>query len=289
MGEEEVNYASVVFTRNSRLSSEAKKEEEIVYDEVKAKDDATSSTVEKKAERGGAHYQQLACCLGVLCVILLLLIIPVTIYYKMNQELKRQKEKVEDEKKSLTEELETIERSMDELITGLHQWGMKGINASCFREREKKCFACQNGWLLFRSNCYAINPEHCRKTWEEAQENCKNKNSSLAVVLNEEEKNFVHNSWDSTGINEYWVGLRVVDKKWKWIDGRDLTNNSWIRDNPISGYCAVSVQTNPRGFRSVWCSSHRNWICKQKALTLTLKKSGDKSYSHKDSYEHWVH
>lgn len=55
---------------------------------------------------------------------------------------------------------------------------------------EKACKACQEGWLPFESNCYAINDAepHEQKTWKEARENCKGKISDLAVVINAAEK-----------------------------------------------------------------------------------------------------
>lgn len=53
------------------------------------------------------------------------------------------------------------------------------------------CVVCQDGWLPFQSDCYAINnPEAPKqqKTWEGAQDDCIGKISDLAVVNNETEK-----------------------------------------------------------------------------------------------------
>uniref|UniRef100_A0A3Q0RDP6 C-type lectin domain-containing protein n=1 Tax=Amphilophus citrinellus TaxID=61819 RepID=A0A3Q0RDP6_AMPCI len=125
---------------------------------------------------------------------------------------------------------------------------------------------CEKGWLPFESGCYAINnaelPEH--KTWDEARENCKGKISDLAVVINAAEKTYLSdNSWGSSGNKGYWIGLRVKDGKWKWVDGSDLTDNSWIRQPPSDGLCAISVQN--QGFKSVHCNNKNQWICKKNA------------------------
>ena len=55
---------------------------------------------------------------------------------------------------------------------------------------DRQCRPCQSGWLPNANNCYAYNdaiPAN-RKTWEEAREDCRGKNSTLAVVHTEAEK-----------------------------------------------------------------------------------------------------
>ncbi|MED6284641.1 hypothetical protein CHARACLAT_021083, partial [Characodon lateralis] len=93
----------------------------------------------------------------------------------------------------------------------------------------RKCVSCQQGWLQSQSSCYAVNdaePPH-QRTWEEARENCRGKISDLTVVGNEDEKAFVKDkSWVNNRIKGYWIGLRVEERKWKWIDGSDLNNQT---------------------------------------------------------------
>ncbi|XP_039660905.1 asialoglycoprotein receptor 1-like [Perca fluviatilis] len=89
MAEEEVNYASVVFKSKKYRPTQARKEEETVYAEVKGQSKKTEETadtnagvlLDKKANNRRLQYQQLACCLGILCVILLLGIIAVVVLY----------------------------------------------------------------------------------------------------------------------------------------------------------------------------------------------------------------
>ncbi|XP_049438744.1 asialoglycoprotein receptor 1 isoform X9 [Epinephelus fuscoguttatus] len=173
-----------------------------------------------------------------------------------NQELKSQKN-------NLTEQIQEMKANIN---VSRAQWS---IDAYCPKENNKRrCKACQKNWEHKELSCYiihnAIRPE--RITWEEALENCTGKNSDLAVIHDEEEKKVINDySWDSSGINGYWIGLRAEDKKWKWIDGSDLAESSWI-DPPAEGHCAISVKND--GWKTVSCDEKQRWICRQKALSV---------------------
>ncbi|XP_042072549.1 C-type lectin domain family 4 member M-like isoform X2 [Haplochromis burtoni] len=277
MAEEEVSYATVKF-KKKKHSTKVKKEE-TVYDEVEVKmskgeneaKEKTPDTNDKTSDRTMSrhrHYKQLACCLGIICVMLVLGIIAVTVYQK-NQELEKKNEELETEKKNLKEIIEQMTTRRDELNVSRAQWS---IDAYCPKEKNsnnRKCNACQAGWLYFEPSCYVVhNAERAEwKTWEEARENCRGKSSDLAVVINEEEKkNVSKNSWKDNENKRYWIGLRVEDGKWKWLDGRNLTDSSWMNQPPSDGHCAISVQDE--GFKSVRCDETNPWICNKKALSV---------------------
>ncbi|XP_051249989.1 asialoglycoprotein receptor 1-like isoform X2 [Dicentrarchus labrax] len=360
MAEEEVNYASVVFKAKNNSPPEAKKEEDIVYDEVKVRSETTQQTgdtdasagilPDKKANNRRRRYQQLACCLGVLCVILLLGVIAVCVYLTtlnhegelnqlkenqtslladnhnltnlnrnlssenenlrrdhnnltksytaleskitnltaenqnlktqnqnlttqnqklttQNQKLTTQNQELKTQKKNLTELIQDMETKQNELNVSRAQWS---INAYCPLKSggsERQCVPCQKGWVNFQSGCYAFNnPEPAgQKPWDEAREDCKGKGSDLVVITDEQEKNYI-SEWSHSN-NVFWIGLRVEDGKWKWVDGSDLTEGSWEpQPPPTEGHCATFVQKS--GLRSVNCSEKHQWICEQKALTV---------------------
>uniref|UniRef100_A0A3B4G1N9 C-type lectin domain-containing protein n=1 Tax=Pundamilia nyererei TaxID=303518 RepID=A0A3B4G1N9_9CICH len=164
------------------------------------------------------------------------------------------------ENQNLTEQIKLMKM---ELSLGP---GQCSVDAYCPEENNKKvCNTCQEGWLHFESNCYAINDAELgeKKTWEEAQENCKGKISDLAVVINATEKKYISDkSWKSSGENGYWIGLRAEGGKWTWVDGSYLTDNSWIQQPPSDGLCVISVQNE--GFKSVNCDQKKQWICKKR-------------------------
>uniref|UniRef100_A0A3P9BRN9 C-type lectin domain family 4 member G-like n=1 Tax=Maylandia zebra TaxID=106582 RepID=A0A3P9BRN9_9CICH len=185
-----------------------------------------------------------------------------------NQNLRGKNEELEAEKKNLTDQIQNMTTSWNELNVSRAQWS---IDAYCPKTNNNRmCVVCQTGWLPFQSGCYAINnPEASeQKTWTGAQDDCIGKISDLAVVNNETEKSYISgNTWWNSGNHAYWIGLRVKDGNWKWVDGRNLTNSAWIdQPSPTDGQCAISVRS--QGFKSVSCSEQNRWICKKKALTL---------------------
>ncbi|XP_042072545.1 C-type lectin lectoxin-Phi1-like [Haplochromis burtoni] len=182
-------------------------------------------------------------------------------------ELKKKNEELETEKKNLTEEIQQMTTPWIELNVSRAQWS---IDAYCPKENNnRKCEPCHAGWDHVESSCYAVhNAERDEwKTWEEAQENCREKSSDLPVVINEEEKKTVsEKSWEYDENKGYWIGLRVEDGIWKWLDGRNLTNISWMNQPPSDGHCAISVHN--QGFKSLSCAEKNRWICKKKALSV---------------------
>ncbi|XP_033933624.1 C-type lectin domain family 12 member B-like isoform X2 [Pseudochaenichthys georgianus] len=209
---------------------------------------------------GRRRFQHLACCLGILCVILLGGIIGVCVYLqvlsKLNQEL-------ETQKNNLTQQIQNMETNRNELNITQAQWS---IDSYCLGNTDKKWQPCQKGWNLTAPSCYAFNdaPSSGWKTWEEAREDCKGNNSDLAVAHNPAEKEAIKTN--SFGVYGFWIGLRVVNKEWKWVDGSDLTESSWIAaPDPADGRCAVFYKGK---WVSVSCGATRQWICQKKALSV---------------------
>ncbi|XP_056261932.1 asialoglycoprotein receptor 1-like isoform X2 [Pseudoliparis swirei] len=269
---EEVNYASVVFKSNHQAPPEAIKEEETVYDEVKMKrrtSQQTADTADDKQNNNNNNnnkqrrrYQRLACCFGVLCVVLLGGLVGVFVVHSKNANLTTRNQDLENQSNTLRQQIQYMETNWTELNISRAQWS---IDTYCIHNAEGKCEACRKGWLHNQKTCYVtINPNPPGgKTWTEARENCREKNADFPVVLTEEEKNIIDKySYGDVGD---WIGLRVEDGKWKWIDGTELNQISWIGP-PVDGHCAVSTQSGV--WRSVSCDLRKQWICVQDALSV---------------------
>ncbi|XP_015227215.1 PREDICTED: C-type lectin domain family 10 member A-like [Cyprinodon variegatus] len=179
----------------------------------------------------------------------------------LNEELKK-------DRKNLSDIIEHMEKTGNELNVSRAQWS---VEAYCPREAgDRKCNSCQKGWKPNFSSCYAYNDHKSSnwRNWEGAREDCRTKISDLLVVANEKEKEYLETiSPAIKGITGYWIGLRAVNGKWRWIDGSDLIDRTWIKQHPAEdGHC-VTTLTN-KGWKSVSCNETRAWICEKKALTL---------------------
>ncbi|KAM9353602.1 uncharacterized protein ABDE67_005999 [Symphorus nematophorus] len=181
-----------------------------------------------------------------------------------NGELEKKKQELEGQKDGLEKKIKHMETGWN-INVSQAQWS---IDAYCPKENgNRRCEPCQKHWSHSQSSCYAINDAESdrHKTWVEAREDCKGKGSDLAVIDNQDEKTFIsNNSWRSSGTKGYWIGLRAKDGKWKWLNGTDLTETSWIQQRPTDGHCAISVHNE--GWKSVNCSEKQMWICGKAAL-----------------------
>ncbi|XP_073342071.1 uncharacterized protein [Pagrus major] len=193
---------------------------------------------------------------------------------KQKQELETKNQQLETAMKNLTETLEDMKTESNKLNVSRAQWS---IDQYCpIDGGVRKCKSCQTDWVQEESSCYVVHnaPSNQQLTWDEAQANCKGKISELAVINNAVEKEFIkESSWaDDHWIAGYWIGLRVVDGKWVWLDGSDLTETSWIQQaTPTKGHCAISVPNNIQNkyLESVNCGNRNAWICEKKSLSLT--------------------
>ncbi|MEQ2245201.1 hypothetical protein ILYODFUR_025175 [Ilyodon furcidens] len=204
------------------MLNHTEKEEGTVYDEGKLSDSKGGLSSEKEAASRRRYCQTLACCLGTFCIILVLGII--VIVYKSknenltveNKELKKQNQELEGEKKTLKEQIENLQDTQNELNVSRAHWS---IDAYCPKKTtERKCNPCQEGWITFQTSCYAYNnaKNPHQRSWDGAQENCREKASHLTVVANQQEKDHINETSPAeTEINGCWIGLRAVQGKWK--------------------------------------------------------------------------
>ncbi|XP_027143133.1 C-type lectin domain family 10 member A [Larimichthys crocea] len=191
----------------------------------------------------------------------------VTDLKSQNQEVETQNQQLKEEKKNLTARIQELQKLWNQNISQAQM----SVNLYCpIRKGQRKCNPCLPGWIPKPPNCYAVNnaEKADQKTWESAQESCKGKDSDLPVIANEQEKTSVGELlWNGITYNEFWIGLKAENGKWKWLDGSELTDNSWIEDPATVGQCALLHKNNT--WTSEDCNKKYQWICQQKALTLT--------------------
>ncbi|XP_061147445.1 macrophage mannose receptor 1-like [Syngnathus typhle] len=114
---------------------------------------------------------------------------------------------------------------------------------------------CDSGEFLYKDSCYHF--EGTRKTWQEAEDFCKNKGGHLASLhsLVDGQFLYVHARGDYN-----WLGLKRNNGKYEWSD-RSTTNDVLWGSGDRYDDCA---QLRPRGYVHVYsCSVHWQLICQK--------------------------
>ncbi|KAF7649590.1 hypothetical protein LDENG_00139140 [Lucifuga dentata] len=260
MEDADVNYASVVFQSGKNPSPEGKKQEETVYDEVKTRSEINEQPANKhagfspdgKAANKGHQCRHLACCLGILCVILLSAVIAIVVYQSNDTDTDAEIQLLKINISMLNVQIDNITRERNERNITLAQWS---VDAYCLKNKDssdKQCKACQGGWneVHYNSSCYAVidtSDVSLWRSWEEAQEDCRNKGSDLAVIGSQQELNYMTQKirWFSTSTTSgSWIGLTRTDGKWTWIDGSSVYENFWSEEPPDNADWKIQKEPN---------------------------------------------
>ncbi|KAL4217630.1 hypothetical protein ACF0H5_022372 [Mactra antiquata] len=138
--------------------------------------------------------------------------------------------------------------------------------------------ACPAGWVQFKQSCYLL---HSQKTnWYESELVCKGHHSTLAIVTDKDENDFIKNTIRNahSGENDahVWLGAGddVVEGHFLWY-GTDehLTFTNWGPNEPNS----VPLNIN-EDCLVYWAQYDWEWAdydCHQQCFSVCEKQAGD--------------
>lgn len=121
---------------------------------------------------------------------------------------------------------------------------------------------CMDDWILYRGKCYYFSDKI--DTWTDSQNFCNLNNSSLAIIDNEKELNFLN-----LLKSNYWIGLSRTqdDSGWVWTNGTFYSETLFnIYRKPTVPGESENVFLSGHGFRSESGRYLKKYICRKSFL-----------------------
>ncbi|XP_073537729.1 C-type lectin domain family 2 member B-like [Phyllobates terribilis] len=122
--------------------------------------------------------------------------------------------------------------------------------------KNQKSAPCDDDWIWYRGKCYYFSTE--RNTWNNSEKFCNSHKSSLAIIENKEEKDFL---FRYKGTDNHWIGIRRTDDNmaWTWTNG-SLYDESLFKIKRTSQKNIECVYLNSENVESDR-DFHYKWIC----------------------------
>ncbi|CAG5929222.1 unnamed protein product [Menidia menidia] len=135
--------------------------------------------------------------------------------------------------------------------------------------RDPRCRRCPDGWRSWGGHCYFFSPGlDQNRPWNESSAFCRQHNSSLAVIRDPAEMDFLQGVMRNFSSFPFlWVGLTddQEEGRWLWWDGTDVQHYMPLMVHWDTDYrdCA-----DLRGEGSVFaaeCEEYGPWVCKRES------------------------
>ncbi|KAM8870534.1 C-type lectin domain family 12 member B-like isoform 1-T2 [Spinachia spinachia] len=290
MMEQELNYVQVKFETSASSARGRPCDLETIYDEVRtceepARETSCATPEDRKEARLLPPVHLVASGLGIICVLLVSALLALAVHFsavvseqrRENLDLTAKNLQLWTEKTNLEKETEELTRERDGLnwtVGVILEYDPFPVKTRC---PQKVCKPCQDGWILFQSNCYKFltsNYSSCWKTWTESRDECLKQGADLVVIGSREEQEFLnnHTKYYNSDQHGYWTGLSQTGT---WVDGSNLTVTYWTTQKTRSNECGLlQAKEDPlANWRKASCCMKNRWICEGRALIKTDQHS----------------
>ncbi|XP_074518448.1 CD209 antigen-like protein C [Halichoeres trimaculatus] len=164
----------------------------------------------------------------------------------------------------------TYEPSVKQLTDGLqqcqkerHDWTLMLRTVT----QDPRCSLCPDDWMWWWGHCYFFSvglKENLR--WNESAEFCRERDSSLVVIKDSAEMEFIQGVMRSfTKFHFLWVGLTDIQQegRWLWLDGTDIQDDTLLSVEWDSDHRDCADLRGGGKLFAAGCETYGPWICKK--------------------------
>ncbi|XP_075433420.1 hepatic lectin-like isoform X1 [Ascaphus truei] len=191
-----------------------------------------------------------------LSLMFLLWIIPTSLVFKhyssVSKEMLELKKSIAETRQNVSQLLESTEKDRNSLMVEVRKLS-KTLSAVCEY--------CPPGWKFVDVSCYKFSTGSL--TWEEARNDCVRQDSILLVFTDKKEMDAL---LPVLGLLNRWIGLRLDNNVWKWLDGTFLTFTNWSPNEPnnaAGNEKCTEILSGSGTWNDCNCANKNDYICKK--------------------------
>ncbi|GAA6216310.1 CD209 antigen-like protein E [Lates japonicus] len=135
--------------------------------------------------------------------------------------------------------------------------------------QDSRCSLCPGGWLWWRGHCYffSVGLEENRQ-WNKSAEFCQGHNSSLAVIKDSAEMEFIQGVMRTFPKFPFlWVGLTDSEQEgqWLWWDGTDVQHYMPVKVEWDADHRDCADLRGGGSLFAAECEAYGPWVCKRES------------------------
>ena len=130
-----------------------------------------------------------------------------------------------------------------------------------------KCVSsCPVNWVEMEGHCYLWGKPDVEKSWDDAEEFCRNEGGHLPSVTLRAINGYLKNR---KGVNPIWIGGSDKEEEgvWNWLDCtsfQDQRFTAWAQHQPSNGKDQDCLELASSRWNDNTCNKQNNFVCTKK-------------------------